>query len=285
MNTNEPHVLCIDGHNFLHRARSGFSGGEHALKFNFFRNFKAIVHRFAPTRIYFVMEGHPQFRYDALPSYKANRKIPASDTKKHAENAKFFEQVDHIMELVRSWFPVSVVRHENYECDDTIFNLIDTSSTAIPWTVVSNDSDFTQLLNKFEHVRVFNPMKKVFVETPSYDYVLWKALRGDGSDCIPGIKGIGDKTAQSLVEDPDKLVNFLNKNPQHRPTLERNVSLISFARWDDETRMLMTSSSPQRNWNAVKEKFEEWQFASLLKESYWDSFVETFDHMFGVQHK
>ena len=77
-------------------------------------------------------------------------------------------------------------------------------------TIISSDSDFTQLLNSFEeNFRIYNPVKKSFVEKPDYDYVTWKALRGDPTDNIAGIPGVGDKTAEKLCKNPKLLCERL----------------------------------------------------------------------------
>lgn len=279
MKKPQPNILVVDGMNFLHRARSGWQLGQAPVVFNFFRNLRALVEKFEPSRVYFVLEGHPQQRKDVLPEYKANR-IVEEGTPKHEELKKFFAQVDVIVDAMTKCFPVSVVRHARYECDDTIYNLIKRSSTAVPWTVASSDTDFIQLLNEFEHVKLYNPMKKEFVECPAYDYVHWKALRGDGSDNIPGIPGIGDKRAEQYLENSDELEKLFS-NPDNARIFERNVGLIKFIEWSDEDAAEMTSSSPSRDWGSVRQLFERYEFTSLLKDASWTKFVNTFDHLFG----
>jgi len=277
--TVQPHILVVDGMNFLHRARSGWKLGPAPVVFNFMRTFRALVEQFKPTRIYFVLEGDPKQRRDILPEYKANRQVEAG-TPEHQELAKFFAQVGEITGLLARVFPVSVVRHPRYECDDTIYNLIKRSSSAINWTVVSNDSDFTQLLNEFGHVRVYNPMMKTFVTCPDWDYVSWKALRGDGSDNIPGIPGVGDKGAEQYVNDPDLLQELL-ADPVAGAIFERNYELIKFIEWSDADALEMLSSAPRKDWEQLRETFVKYEFKSLLKESTWDKFTATFDHLWG----
>jgi 5'-3' exonuclease len=193
---------------------------------------------------------------------------------------KFFEQKNTIVDILTSFFPVSVVRHPTYECDDTIYNLISRSSTVTPWVVVSNDSDFTQLLNEFPYVKIWNPIKKMYVETPEYDYVTWKSLRGDATDNIPGIPGCGDKTALKLVDDPVALKEYLER-PGHREQFARNYGLIKFDRWSDEDALAMTSSVPSRDWDQVHQRFSEMGFASLTADKSWSKFTKTFDSLWG----
>lgn len=270
-------ILCIDGLNFAHRARHGFSLGNYCVIYNFFRNLRALIELHSPSRVYFVLEGHPKKRYELLPEYKANRKL-TEGTPEFEEMRKFHEQVDLVINLLTQYFPVSVIRHPDYECDDTIYNLIKRSSTAVPWIVVSNDSDFIQLLDEFEHVKLCNPMKKEFVAKCNYDYVTWKALRGDPSDNIPGI--FSDTRALELVNDPVALAEVF-RNDEHSKMFTRNYELIKFPEWTDEERALMTSSEPHCDWSAVGTVFSIWQFKSMLKEKYWERFTSTFNALFS----
>jgi len=254
--------------------------GPAPVVFNFFRQFKSLVDEFTPNRVYVVLEGRPVKRYELLPEYKATRKVEETDPK-YAELQSFFRQKDQIVELLSKNFPVSVVRHPTSECDDTIYNLINRSTTAIPWTVVSNDTDFIQLIQEFSHVKVWNPIKKEFLEAPdAYDYVTWKSLRGDGSDNIPGIPGIGDKTAADIASDHEKLKNFLSEE-KNCSVFSRNHELISFKRWSEQEMMEMTSSSPNVGWDHVRDVFEEYGFKSMTKDDSWKKFTETFDRLWG----
>lgn len=279
------HVVIIDGQNFMYRARAGFQGGELSVVINFFRNLRALVELLKPTRLIYVLEGHPQKRCELLPSYKENRKIKADDPKaekKLREREDFFRQAKMAVDLLAEHFPVSVVRNERFECDDTIYNIIKSGSTACNVTVVSNDTDFTQLLNEFDHVSIYNPMAKEYVKKPDYCYVTWKSLRGDGTDNIPGIPGIGNKIATAIVNDPDKLKKlFEDKTKADQFTL--NYKLIKLYEWDDIESVDMTSTISTRDWDAVKAQFDEWGFKSITKEPTWNKFVSTFDVMFSQE--
>lgn len=253
--------------------------GPAPVVFNFMRNFRSLVEQFQPNRVYFVLEGKAQQRRELLPEYKANR-VVEKNTKEAKELERFFQQVTEIVELLKANFPVSVVRHPTHECDDTVYNLIKRATTAVDWVVVSNDSDFTQLLNEFNNVKLWNPMKKSFVEKPSYDYVTWKSLRGDGADNIPGIPGIGDKTALELTADPDMLRHFLIDS-LNSEIFDRNYSLIKFIEWSDDEASLMTSSSPTKDWQKLSSLFEKYGFKSLLKEEAWNKFTATFEPLWG----
>lgn len=254
--------------------------GPAPVVFNFFRQFKSLVDKFKPNRVYVVLEGRPVQRYEILPEYKATRRVEETDPK-YEELQKFFKQKDKIVELLSSYFPVSVIRHPTSECDDTIYNLIKKSSTAVPWVVVSNDTDFIQLIQQYSHVKVWNPIKKEFLEAPEdYDYVTWKSLRGDGSDNIPGIPGIGDKRASDIASDVDKLTEFLS-DPVVAEQFQRNYELISFRSWNDDEIVEMTSTSPNEGWDVVREAFVGYGFKSMTEDGPWTKYINSFNYLWG----
>lgn len=269
-------ILAIDGMNMFHRARSGFKLGPAPVVFNFFRQLKALIDQFQPTRVYLGLEGKPMRRHEALSTYKANRVIPADDPRAE-EMSRFFAQKDVIVDLLAKYFPVTVVRHPASECDDTLANLARQSSTAVPWIVVSSDTDFIQLLQTCSHVRLYNPVAKRFVEAPAdYDYCVWKSLRGDATDNIPGVTGIGDKTASKIASDPMLLKETLLR-PEAGEVFARNYDLIRFMEWTDEDREKMTSSCPKRDWGTVREAFLNYGFSSITNDESWNKFITTFD--------
>ena len=270
-------ILVLDGHNLMHRARSGFQLGDYNVIFNFFRSLKPLIEQFKPGRVYFTLEGRPKKRYALLPSYKANRIIDQTTEEgkdKYKSLEDFFRQKDVIVDMLARYFPISVLKHPDFEADDVVYNVIKNSSSAVEFIVVSSDSDFIQLLQEFPNVKLYNPITKAYVEAPAYDYVTWKALRGDGSDNIPGLSGVGDKTAEAVLDDVGALQELLTENKEQ---FERNVELIRFARWTEEETELMQSSSPSKDWSTVKASFESMLFKSVTKEPYWSKFVATFD--------
>lgn len=273
-------VMIVDGMNFFHRARSGFDRGENSVIFNFMRNFRFLVEQLKPTRIYFVLEGKPKKRKALFDSYKLNRVIEPG-SQKEKDMMPFYRQVNETVELLMKYFPVSVIRHPENECDDVIFNMINRSSKTANWTVVSNDSDFKQLLDCFDNVRIYNPMKKEYVERDEYNYVTWKSLRGDPSDNIPKVDGMTDAKAAKIASDASLLEIFLTQDKVTLEQFERNWNLITFETWSDEDANKLVSSSPERDWSKVKEMFEFYGFASLVKEKPWEKFVSTFDPLWG----
>ena len=273
-------ILAIDFMNAAHRARSGFMMGPAPVVYNFFRQFKSHIDKFEPSKVYIVLEGRPIARYEALEEYKANRKVEADDPKAK-ELEKFFKQVDVIVDLLKNYYPVSVVYQPTSECDDTIANLVLTSPEENEWVIVSSDSDFIQLLQQRNNLRLYNPIQKEFVTPPeNYDYITWKSLCGDSSDNIPGVPGVGDKTATKLVTDPDTLAAFISRHDV-KPIFERNYNLIRFMEWTVNDKSKMITSIPQKSWDTVRSVFSGYGFNSMTKDGSWEKITDSFESLWN----
>lgn len=279
-------ILIIDGANFLHRARSGFQLGDFNVAYNFFRGLRSLVEKMKPTRIIFTLEGSPKRQLALLPEYKANRAIdmakPGAEEKQKSL-ADFRRQKDLIVDLLKKHFPISVVQHPDFEGDDVVYNLVKVSSVASGFTIVSTDTDFIQILQERLNVKLYNPVTKAYVEPPAgYDYVLWKALRGDGSDNIPGLvtEAAALKMVSSDLTGCEELDSFRNDRAKNEQ-LGRNYSLIKLHAWSGDEAIKMTSSAPTRDWDAVKAQLDAWAFKSITKEGAWAKFVQTFDPLWG----
>lgn len=286
-------ILIIDAHNFMWRANVIFKpkfkeaappktdnwgfenetkkeevNDEFVMVYNFFRNLRVLVEQFDPTKCFFVLEGHPQFRYDLYADYKANRIIKkASKTESHE---RFDKNQPEIVRLIKH-LPITVAQAEHYEADDVVATLVDNMQDE-EITIASNDSDYLQLLQKgYKNLRIYNPMKKDFMSAPEYHYIGWKSLHGDVSDNIEGL--VGDKTAQKLLKDPEKFKALLDKE-ENRASFNINKQLIEFRPVPlDEIQMEMG----QANFEDLREDFSNKDFKSMLKEPYWSNFKKTFD--------
>lgn len=262
-------ILLLDAYNLIHRARSGFKGGDYPVVYNFFRGLRPLVEKFNPDKVYFVLEGYPKFRKIINTDYKSNRK---------SQDRRFYEQKAQIISLVKTCFPFDIVRHPDLECDDTIATLVKVHcSKGDQCTIVSSDSDFYQLLNLFEGCKIYNPIKKTHIETPDYDYVTWKALRGDATDNIKGIPGCGDKTALKLVTNKDLLAEYLRINDRQK-IFENNVNLIRLVDFSQNMAEL-ESHVGTRNWEELYDVFCEMEFNSMVKEKTWNNFIRTFNNL------
>lgn len=267
-------ILIIDFMNYVHRCRTGFLKGDYALIFNFFRNFRATVEQFEPSKIFFALEGHPKHRYDLYPEYKANRRKIV----KTAEEAQKKEDIDlvlvaanEIKKLLAS-FPVSLISSSDFEADDIINSLCyDLRDENV--VVVSSDTDFIQILQipLLKNIKLYNAIKKEFIIPPEYPYLAWKCIVGDKSDNIPGIKG--DKTAIKIISDPEKFTAFM-KLEEHRANFNINKCLIEFQTVPVEKLIIDEGVA---DWNYVKSEFDRMEFASITNDKSWTKYVKTFN--------
>ncbi len=162
------------------------------------------------------------FRNDIYPAYKANRDETPDDLK---------PQFPLVKEVTRA-MDLPAIELEGYEADDLIATYAKLATEA-GWKVVivSSDKDLMQLVNN--NVRMFDPMKKKFI---GKDEVVEKfgvlpdkvidvqSLAGDSTDNIPGVPGIGVKTAAELINEYGSLDELLEraeeiKQPKRREKL------------------------------------------------------------------
>lgn len=264
-------VLFLDAYNLIYRAKSGFTKGDNYVIYNFLRGLRPLVAKYNPDLVYFVLEGKPKHRNTLSEGdYKSNRKTQG----KH-----FHEQKASIILAVKQYFPFISIRHPDFECDDVIATYVmKHAKSGDSCFVVSSDSDFIQLHNVCDFT-LYNPVKKKEIEKPDYDYVTWKALRGDATDNIPGIPGVGDKTALKLVKNPEKLKEFLKDNTK-RAIFDRNVNLIrlvDLSNAEDEMEIHTTNL----NKDDLKHYVEQLGFDSMLKEKTWNNYIKTFEVLNG----
>ena len=267
-------VLILDGHNLLHRARVGFRKGDHAITFMFFRSLRPLIEKMNPDKVYFVLEGSPKKRIEMDPDYKANRKISAADPK-YQEMTDFFRQKDECVELLYKAFPFSIVRHPDFEADDIIAHYARLYRED-DVTIVSGDSDFIQLLTDEDpQIKLYHPIKKEYIQPPDYNYLEWKAIRGDATDNVPGIPRHGDKTAEKIVRDP-LLFGEKMKDPEWKDHFLRNMGLIRIDPLTEEEVSEIQLAENTLQPELIQEQFQHWEFSFASKEKSWSKFVETF---------
>lgn len=240
---------------------------DYVLIYNFFRSLRSIIEQFSPDKCFFVLEGHPQFRYDLFADYKANRIIKSASKQQTLE--KFHSFKKEVIRLIHM-LPITVARAAHYECDDVIATLCDNMKEE-NLIVLSNDSDYIQLLQRgYKNCRIYNPIKKEFLQAPEYPYVAWKALNGDKSDNIPAL--LKPKKALDTVNNPELFESFL-KIEEKRANFSINRKLIEFQNIPEDE---IEISEGTRDFAALKTEFVQMKFESIINEKYWDKFVNTF---------
>ena len=265
-------ILLLDGYNLIYRARySGMNKGNHSTIFNFFRGIRPLVEKFNPDKVYFVLEGKPVKRLNCDPNYKGQRTYEDKDD--------FNRQRNDIIDILKKFFPFTITRHKDYECDDIINHLASVTHKDDNITIISSDTDFIQSVN--ENIKLYNPVRKNFISSTEYDYVSWKSLVGDKSDNIEGFKGIGDKKAKKLLMEQDKLEAFLS-NEDNLKKYNRNKFMIKFHTLNKEEIENISYSliKEKPDWSSLKDVFNNYEFSSLVgKEKTWSNFINTFNNL------
>ena len=210
------HILLIDGMNTLIRSFSLLKAmnptGTHVGGLvGFLRSLGYVTRIFDPTRVIVVWDGKGGSgnRQNIDPNYKAQRATSRIthwglyDTKEE-ETEALIGQLFRVQDYLEC-LPIHQIGMEKLEADDIMAYLAKRASKAgKKVTIVSSDKDFFQLIDK--NVEVYAPVKKktftidnvkeeIGVLPQNYNIV--KALLGDNSDNLPGVKGLGIKTILS----------------------------------------------------------------------------------------
>ena len=180
----------------------------------FLRSLAYAIREVNPTRVIIVYDGAggSQRRRKIHSDYKSNRKpgkrITRWDAFKNASEEKesMKIQFSRLLEYL-DFLPINVISIDRIEADDTIAYIAHTLLDK-EVTIMSADQDFLQLVN--DRITVWSPTKKKFytprmVEAdygiPAHNFLMYKALMGDKSDNIPGVKGLGPKKLPKIVPD------------------------------------------------------------------------------------
>lgn len=207
-------LLLIDGNSILNRAYFALpplnddEGRNVNAVFGFVNILLKVLQDYTPDKLVvaFDVRGH-NFRKDIYADYKANRKGMPDD---------LAQQMPILHDLLAQMH-VTVVEKAGVEADDIIGTI--TSGFDGESYIVSGDRDMWQLVSANTTVlytkRGVTDVESITPETLRSSYnmtpeqvVEYKALRGDTSDNIPGVKGIGDKTAMSLLEKYGNIDNL-----------------------------------------------------------------------------
>lgn len=204
-------LVLIDGHSILNRAFFGLpdltnSEGLHTnAVYGFLNILFKILEEEKPDYLTVAFDVHaPTFRHKMFDAYKETRS-PMDDALR--------QQVPLMKEMLRA-MGVRIVELEGYEADDILGTIAGMGEReGMDVSVVSGDRDLLQLAT--EHVKIRIPKtKKTGTEIEDYlaadvkarylvtpkEFIDVKALMGDTADNIPGVPGIGEKTATALIE-------------------------------------------------------------------------------------
>jgi DNA polymerase-1 len=207
----KPLLVLFDGMALAYRAYFAFisrpltnSRGENtSAVYGFMTALFQFLDHHSPTHAVVCFDtASPTFRHERFPEYKATRQAMPED---------LIPQIDKIKELVRA-FHIPQVELPGFEADDIIGTLAcEAEKRGVDSLIVTPDKDFCQLVT--DHIKLLRPSRdggamEIFdAEAVRLKYGLdpeqiidYLALVGDASDNIPGVRGIGEKTAAPLLQ-------------------------------------------------------------------------------------
>ena len=232
--TASPLVL-LDGHSLAYRAFFALpsdlqttTGQLTNVVYGFTTMLVKLFGDFSPDRIAVCFDlGRPAYRHDVYDGYKANRRTTPDD---------FSSQMPLVREVLAS-LRIPVVEVAGYEADDLIATLVkEARDERLPVLVVTGDRDNLQLIDDEAEVQVMMTRRGI-TDTAVYDeaavqerygvppgrYIDVAALRGDPSDNLPGVPGVGDKTATKLVQTYGTAEEVVAHADEQRGKLKENL--------------------------------------------------------------
>ena len=226
-----PRLFLVDGYALIYRAFFALisrplttSKGENTSAAWGIANFlQRLLDRHKPEYLGWVHDSGLSFRHERYPAYKATREKLTEELQ--ADFDRGMERISQILGAYR----IPIISLQGYEADDVIGTLVKQSvDRSLNVVVVSGDKDFQQLIRPGvwllnpgrggpagveEHwVGVDNASERLGV--PPHRVTDYLALVGDSSDNVPGVKGIGDKTAVELVGQFGDLESILSHAQQ-----------------------------------------------------------------------
>jgi DNA polymerase-1 len=208
----KPLLVLLDGHGIIHRAYHAVkepltvrrTGEVVTAVYGFANTLLSVLQELKPTHLAVALDkGKPTLRIEKDASYKAHRPEMPDDLR---------VQIDRCRELIAA-FSIPIFELEGYEADDVLGALArQAAEQGIETYIVSLDSDIAQLVQPNVHLYMYRPYQRdsVIYETPEDVEERYgvrpkqmpdlKGLKGDTSDNIPGVPGVGDKTAVKLIQ-------------------------------------------------------------------------------------
>lgn len=291
-----PRLFLVDGYALIYRAFFALisrplttSKGENTSASWGIANFlQRLITKHQPEYLGWVHDSGLSFRHERYPAYKATREKLSEELQ-----SDFDRGMDRICEILDA-YRIPIMTLPGYEADDVIGTLVAKSVEAgVNVVVVSGDKDFQQLVkpgvwllnpgrggpaNVEEHwVGVENAEERLGV-APEFvtDYF---ALVGDSSDNIPGVRGIGDKTAVELVKQYGHLESILahtaeitKKRPreallEHAENARLSKELVTIREDLPVPFELESLRIKQPDHQRLRDLFIELEFHSLAKDS------------------
>jgi len=281
MSDQPQRLFLIDGSSYIYRAYfairhlSNSQGMATNAIYGFTNMLLKVIRELKPDQLAVIFDSKgPTFRKEIYPDYKANRAAMPED---------LVPQIPYIKRIVQA-FNLPGIEMPGYEADDIIATLAKKfSAEGMEVTVVTGDKDLMQIVD--DHIQLLDTMKdkvygpaEVAERFGGADKVIEvQALSGDSSDNIPGVPGIGEKTAKMLIDEfgdvETLLANLDQLKGKRRENLENYADLARLSKKlvtlvdnldlevDDHA---FTLAEPDRE--ALAELFKECEFYKLLQE-------------------
>tara|TARA_Y100001970_G_scaffold284897_1_gene403270 strand:- start:2286 stop:5045 length:2760 start_codon:yes stop_codon:yes gene_type:complete len=268
------HIYLIDGSGYIFRAyyalppltrkSDGLPVGAVAgfcnMLFKLLEDSKSNDNLEKPTHFAVIFDSaRKNFRNEIYSEYKGNRSDAPDD---------LIPQFDYIRKSVLA-FNLPSVELINYEADDLIATYVEQIlEIGAKVTIVSSDKDLMQLFKK--NVRIYDPMKNKFITKEDVDkkfgvkpesVIDVQALAGDSTDNVPGVPGIGVKTAAELIKEYGNLENLLKKANNIKQN-KRRETLIENKHKAIISKKLVTL----KNDVPVKDKLEDFELKEVDRE-------------------
>ncbi|MFD5464153.1 5'-3' exonuclease H3TH domain-containing protein [Kitasatospora sp. NPDC127059] len=209
-----------------------------------------LVHDHRPDELVACMDAdwRPQWRVDLIPSYKTHRvaEEPAAAEAGEEEVPDTLAPQVPVIEQVLDALGIARIGSPGYEADDVIGTL--TARAKGPVQIVTGDRDLFQLVDDARQITVLYPVKGMGNLQVTDDALLLEkygvrgaqyadmaALRGDPSDGLPGVKGVGEKTAAQLIREYGDLagIRAAAADPLSKLTPARRKNLLEGAAYLD----------------------------------------------------
>ena len=281
MSTPRP-VLIVDAMNLFVRSYSAYPtmsshGYQMGGSIGFLKTLRRIVMEQQPSAIYIAWEGGGSQRRRSLYSeYKMNRKpeklnrfyeddIPDSDENKQ-------HQIIALLAMLKC-VPACQIYVSDCEGDDVIAYLCRGPMRGVPKVIASSDKDLYQLLNT--ETQIYSLHKKTYVTEPdvliefrvrAHNFALAKALCGDPTDNVPGIKGLGFKTVAKMYPFLGTEEEILLQDVIDYAAAHRDESIV-------HRRVVDQQDDLRRNWRLV---YLDGSMLSATQASSIDHLVGTF---------
>ncbi|MFN3637050.1 MAG: DNA polymerase I [Chloroherpetonaceae bacterium] len=219
-NTQKPTLYLLDAMALIYRAYFAFlpqkltskSGVPTGATYGFIKTLQGIIEQYKPDYLAVVTDSKEKtFRHDAYVLYKANRPEPPED---------LLQQIETIYKLVEA-YGITLLKLPGYEADDIIGTLAKRYEDTCQVFVITPDKDFSQLVS--DSVQILKPSKdddefEQYGRTEIRErygvypeqFIDMLTLMGDTSDNIPGVTGVGPKTAAQLINEYGSIENLYN---------------------------------------------------------------------------